>query len=336
MSVLFWAGGQTWWTNVGYWPYGPRRSEAISWSGSSAPHLLNEDARSARTTSLRSFVWSDHLALLDLERKGPQQARIRRQLVYLKPHIWLVLDHFWGPGNARTAWTTSHSVSLSEGEIPGSYQLRAKDIGSRLTTFILDSEGSQVKTMRGSLRPFAGWEVVGSEPKPASALVIEQPAHNSWSAVVWSWDDGIAPPLQFERRPYMAAWNDAEHWKMALPIKSGLLEIHREDNKLSAYNSSEAGNGTALHLTRAQDITREIWQLRNSYAMARDKYPQFRSNVASRLKITKFLVVFFVLQELLLFAYRRAVRQGYLIIRSCNMIGWVAVGIWLNVVKFAI
>jgi hypothetical protein len=336
MSVLLWAGGQTWWTNVGYWPYGPGRSEAIAWNGSSAPHLQNEDARSRRTTFLRSFGWSDQMAMLDLERNGPQRARIRRQLVYVEPHLWLVLDHFSGPGYARTTWTTAHSVNLSPGEIAGSYQLRAKDIDAELTTFVLGSEGSQVKTMRGSLKPFAGWEVVGSKPTPASALVIEQPADNSWSAVVWSWDDGVSPTRQFEHLPYMAAWKDAEHWRIALPIKPGLLEIRREETKLSAQHSNEVGNGIALQLTQAQDITREISQLRKSYAIASDKYPQFRVNVPSRLKATKFLVGFFVLQEILLFAYRRAIEKGYVLIRLCNLIGWIAVGVWLNVVKFGI
>jgi Heparinase II/III-like protein/Heparinase II/III N-terminus len=336
MSVLFWAGGQTWWTNVGYWPYGPRRSEAISWDGSNAPHLLHEDARSTRTTRLRSFGWSDHLAMVDLERNGPRRARIRRQLVYLKPHLWLVLDHFTGPGNARTTWTTSHNVSLSEGKIAGSYRLRAKDISSKLTTFVLGSEGSQVRTMRGSLRPFAGWEVVGSEPKPASAMVIEQPAHDSWSAVVWSWDDGVTPPQEFERRPYMTAWKDAEHWIMALPIKAGLLEIRRQDNKLSAHNSSDVGSNISLQLTKGPDVTQEIWQLSHSYAMARDKYPKFRDNFTSRLKITKLLVVLFVIQEIVFFMYRRGFGKGYMILRLCNMLGWIAIGSWLNMFKFAI
>ena len=39
-SMVVWAGGKSWWENVGYWPYGVEgRSEAESWSGSNAPHL---------------------------------------------------------------------------------------------------------------------------------------------------------------------------------------------------------------------------------------------------------------------------------------------------------
>jgi Heparinase II/III N-terminus/Heparinase II/III-like protein len=337
MSVLVWAGGQTWWTNVGYWPYdGLGRSGATSWNGSSAPHLIGEEPRSARTTSLRSFGWSDHLAMLDLERNGPQRARIRRQLVYMKPHLWLVLDHFIGQGMARTTWTTSHNVSLSEGEIPGSYQLRAKDISSSLAAFVWGIEGTQVKPMRGSLRPFAGWEVVGSRPQPAPAIVVEQPAHHSWSAVVWSLDDSVTPARHLERQPYMAAWKDAENWEIALPIKSGLLEIQREDNTIVARDRSNVGSDISLELTKAQDLTQTISQIHNSYAIARDKYPQFRGNFPSRLKITKLLVVLFVIQEILLFMYRKVVRTGYLAIRLCNVIGWVAIGLWLNMVKFGI
>ena len=49
MSVLFWAGGQTWWSNVGYWPYGNEaRADAESWAGSNAPHLVDENSVAPR------------------------------------------------------------------------------------------------------------------------------------------------------------------------------------------------------------------------------------------------------------------------------------------------
>ena len=54
MSVLLWAYGQTWWTNIGYLPYGTQeREEAISWSGSNAPHLAGEHQKIKRVTRLR-------------------------------------------------------------------------------------------------------------------------------------------------------------------------------------------------------------------------------------------------------------------------------------------
>jgi hypothetical protein len=335
MSVLLWAGGQTWWTNVGYWPYGVLgRSEAESWAGSSAPHLLNEGTHSVRNTNLRSFGWSNHLAMLDLERTAPRQAHLRRQLVHLKPHIWLVLDHFIGDGKARTVWTTSHNVSLSEGKIAGSYQLRAQDISSGLTVYVLGSESTQVKTMRGSLRPFAGWEIVGSKPLPASALVIEQLAHGSWSAVVWSWEDDVTPTQHFERHPYMTAWKDAEDWKIALPFKSDLLELQRKDDKISAHSSGDIESDISLELIKVQGFAKEIQQIHHNFSFAKEKYPKFRDNFAFRLKITKLLIIFFILQEILLFIYRKAVGKGFLILRSCNMIGWVIIGLWLNLVRF--
>lgn len=337
MSVLLWAGGQTWWTNVGYWAYdGLRRSRAISWDGSSAPHLLSEDARSARTTRLSAFGWSDDIAMIDLERDGPQRARFRRQVVYLQPNLWLVLDHFSGQGNARTTWTTAHNVSLSEGEIAGSYQLQANNIGSRLTTFILGSEGSQVKVMRGSLRPFAGWEVIGFKPQPASALVIEQPAQDAWSAVLWSWDNASAPRRHIAGKPYMADWKDADHWKIMLPIKPDFLEIRRDGTKVIAHQSSDGVSNLSLEITKAPDVTQKIRQIHSNYATTKDKYPKFRDKFESRLKITKILIVLFVLQELVFLVYRKAVKKSYLMVRLCNVVGWGTIGLWLNIAKFGI
>ncbi|MEW6602101.1 MAG: heparinase II/III family protein, partial [Nitrospirota bacterium] len=57
MSVLIYAKGHSWWTNTGYWSYGNKnRSKAISWNGSNAPHLVNEDAESNRVTNLNCYV----------------------------------------------------------------------------------------------------------------------------------------------------------------------------------------------------------------------------------------------------------------------------------------
>lgn len=72
MSVLLWATKHNWWTNIGYWPYGPKgRSEAVSWAGSNAPHVVNEPNNSKRQTRLLGYGWSDSLAVTDLERKWP-------------------------------------------------------------------------------------------------------------------------------------------------------------------------------------------------------------------------------------------------------------------------
>ena len=65
MSVILWAGGQTWMTNVGYWPYGREgRAQATSWDGSNAPHLQAEPEDSFRQTHLLFYGWSRNVAII--------------------------------------------------------------------------------------------------------------------------------------------------------------------------------------------------------------------------------------------------------------------------------
>jgi hypothetical protein len=114
MSVVMWAGGQPWWTNVGYWPYTMAgRSDAESWAGANAPHLINESTESQKHDA-RSYGWSHRLGVVDLERSGPGNHRARRQVVHIKPDVWLIVDHVTGDDTLKTitAWTTSSDVNL--------------------------------------------------------------------------------------------------------------------------------------------------------------------------------------------------------------------------------
>jgi len=122
MSVLLWAGGYNWWTNVGYWPYGAKgRSEALSWAGSNAPHLFHESTHSKRKTKLLSYATSDYLNVIDLKRTGPNGYVARRQVIYLNPNLWIVIDCTEGSEDTltTTAWTTSPEVKLYEEKAPG-------------------------------------------------------------------------------------------------------------------------------------------------------------------------------------------------------------------------
>src|SRR5207249_3477632 len=107
LSVSLWAAGQTWWSNAGYWSYDLRgRARAESWSGSNAPHLVTEPANSRRTAQLASSAWSRALAAVHLERRGPGQFRVARQVLHLGSNIWIAVDHGSGAPEEkmRTIW----------------------------------------------------------------------------------------------------------------------------------------------------------------------------------------------------------------------------------------
>jgi hypothetical protein len=118
LSVLFWAAGQTWWTNVGYWPYGVEgRDEAMSWEGSNAPHFIGEPRENHRVARLRYSGWNDQLVGVDIERTGPQGYRVRRQVLSIHNRVWMVIDgvNDSGSRSTRTVWRTYPNVTVHKG-----------------------------------------------------------------------------------------------------------------------------------------------------------------------------------------------------------------------------
>lgn len=322
MSVVMWAGGQPWWTNVGYWPYTMAgRSDAESWAGASAPHLSGESTESSRGTVLRSSGWSQRLGVVDLERSGPGNYRARRQVVHIKPDVWLVVDHVTGGDTLKTmtAWTTASDVNLRKDTMPGSYILENQQRSLRLQTFVLSSPGATFREFQGSMSPFAGWHVVDGRPKPAPAFVIEQPARDAWSIVVWSLE-AIAVPR--------ASWNGADDWRVEVPTRTGTYELVRDRNRI------ELGDGRhrvaeTLDLAPAPDVARQVATINAAFATVGQAYPRFDDQLRRRTKVTYLLLVVFLGQELFFWFLARKRPAYYLSLRIINLGGWIGVGCWL-------
>lgn len=293
--------------------------------------MVNEPNNSKRQTRLMGYGWSDSLAVTDLERKGPQEYVARRQVVHLKPNLWIVLDHTFGNENQRTTttWTTSYHVNLSKGERPGSYILETKDSNVKLTKFILTSEGAKISQFKGSFSPFAGWE----SHKPASAIVIEQPANNSWAVAIWSIQDSVRPTLQFKGPPSMECWKSPEKWKIVLPFASGVMNIWRKDNRVFVNEDVRGSDSPKeIILSEAPQLTNELADIHNGYENAARKYPRKRYSMARHSKATYFLLLVFLLQEVFFIIYRRMSKKYYTQLRTLNSLGWIFFGSWLYLV----
>jgi hypothetical protein len=334
MSVLLWASGETWWTNSGYWPYGTKgRSEAVSWAGSNAPHLLEETAHSERKTTLNSYGWSEGLAVMDLQRAGPIDYVARRQVVHIMPSLWIVVDNTWGSENTRTTttWTTSPDVSLSEGKILGSYILKSEKTGASLTKIILGSDGMKISRFSGSSSLFAGWV----QERPASSIVVEQPADNSWTVTIWSLDDGYGSTLRVTGQPYMQEWKGSEDWDIMLPLALGPMRIWRKSNHIGVNGPSGSSISEEITLLMRQpDLEHRFSTLRSRYEAAENKYPKAKHNLARRQKATHCLIIIFLLQEPFFFLYKRRIRRYYGHLRILTIAAWVGMLIYLHVLYF--
>ena len=339
MSVALWAAGQTWWTNVGYWPYGvPGRKESESWPGSNAPHLVGEQGNSPRQARLVSFGESGDLAVIEMERTGLGDYVASRLVLHRRPNLWVVVDHTTSNAQVRstTTWTSAHNVLLRRGSTPGSYILEAEGRRETLDTFFLTSPGASVRLLRGSLNPFAGWQVIDQVPKEAPALAIEQPAKDSWAVAVWMLNDGNTDTRPPAAPPRMLHWGGSQNWTLALPLHSGSLEIQRNADRLSALSSNRTQSSEKIKLAQPPDIARQSDELRDRFQAAASKYPRFRDLLNYRVKITYLLMFAFALQELFLAVYRTVHGKYYVIARAMILLGWIGGGTWLLLFYFRV
>ena len=328
MSLLFWAGGQSWWSNIGYWPYESEwRNTIESWPGSNAPHLEEENSTDPRTAKLVSIGSSDNLRVLELERTGVSNYRARRQVIHWKPNFWVVLDSTSGEKGSRTSttWTTPSNVRWQQ-RADGSFRLEDSHSDQRLDLFVLASQGAEQKLFRGSTHPFGGWQVEAGTAVPASALVIEQPAQSSWAATVWSWQKA-GDDAGLDGRPQMTAWTDAANWEMRLPAAAGGIALRRQGNMLRVH--PDRGGDTALELRAPPDVNPQLAELDREFAASASRYPRFSENTAKRLRATYLLIGIFVLQLLFFVVYKRIQGPRLESLRLLNLIAWIAGGIWL-------
>jgi len=329
MSVLLWAKGNNWWTNAGYWPYGTKgRSHALSWAGSNSPHLTNESSHSNRHTELISHGWSESLAAIDLLRRGPDEYAARRQVVQVKPNLWIILDSTSGSKDQRTTttWTAPPEVKVHEGKTPGAFNLSVPNNSTFLATYIIGSDDIRIRTFQGSYDPFAGW-VQGI---PATSIVIEQPANDSWAAAIWLLQESDKENHRFRDTPFMENWKGPRNWQITLPLASGPMNIGRNDERIFFHTATETGIQEELKLSEPPQISEKLTEIHTAYETAASKYPIKRYSTDRHLKLTYFIFFIFLLQEVFFFIYKRIGWKHLKGLRVLTSVGWVILGIWIS------
>jgi Heparinase II/III-like protein/Heparinase II/III N-terminus len=329
MSVLFWAGGQTWLSNIGYWPYESKWRRTIeSWAGSNAPHLLGENPAALRTTRLVSSGSSLILRAIELERTGVENYTARRQVIYCKPNLWLVLDNTSGSEKSHTSttWTSASDVRWQQRQAPGAFRLESSLAKDSLDIFFLGSQDTEQRLLRGNSRPFAGWQVEHGVPVPASALVVEQPAKNSWAATIWTWKRGGAA-ARFDGTPQMTQWTDASNWEMQLFGEVGAVALRRKGNILRLHSGRGADETLEL-MAPSPHVGAAYAEVRSQFMASASRYHPFSANLAKRKKITYLLLGIFLLQQIFFLVYKvHGTRVETL--KCLNLVVWILGGIWL-------
>ncbi|MDR7500251.1 MAG: heparinase II/III family protein [Armatimonadota bacterium] len=328
LSVLLWAGGQTWWTDVGYWPFDrPERDQAKSWNGSSAPHLADEPAESRRTPRALFHGSSPGAVMVDAAREGPGGYRVRRQVVHVRPDVWLVVDAVSGaPGRASvTRWTAGPGVQVQTGPTDNLFVLSTGKSRARLVAGYAGSPGTTVRLLPKTLGPFMGYRT-GAGEGDVSAVEVTQPGEDSWAAVAWLFDEaGTAAPTV---APAMKVWHGSEAWQAIVPGAGGTaLEIARNGNRVSIAGARGVSAVVALEESDASARREEIiGALRRTAA----KYPRTPLRLRYREWATYTLVGVLLVQEGFLLAVARRGLAGRL--RPLTLPLWVLGGILVALV----
>ena len=332
MSWVLWAGEHVWLSSVGYWKTdAPGDREASSWGGSNAPHLLGEPTKSVRSTRLLGAAHADRMSMLDLERAGPGGYTARRQIVHVKPDLWIVVDHAFGrPGGVnQVQWATGKDIELRAIGTDGLYRLQPGAGSLSMVMGLASSPAPTIRRLRGSLDPFGGWQMVGAWiATPVDALVLEQPSDGSWSITTWCLQDESKAPPSCPPRPISARYTRDDDWSVTVPRLPASITLSRKGDVL-AGDLPTASGGHRLTLEPPPDITSRRAAIRTAYEQAAQHYPRFRDLGAYRLRAIYAVCVVAVLQGLVL---GLAVPPGRTrqALRWLSVVAWVAVGLWLT------
>lgn len=338
LSVLLWARGQTWWTNVGYWPYGTvERREAESWNGSNAPHLTDESVSSPRTVQLLGEGRGNDLSFIDLERRGPKGHVVRRQVAQAKSGLWVVVDHTVGDSkdHMTTLWTAAHDIEMKKGQFPGAFDLSHATNQSVLKAFVFGSSGTSLREYRGSRAPFAGWQMGEDAPKPASVIMLEQPAQDSWAVAIWLFDDTWKQGATVTAMPSMHAWQGPERWTITVPMELGTIKLSREADSI-ALRAGKTTSSIRLVQTEPIEINDEVVKIKAARERMKQEYPRprFDDAVEYRFKATYFCIALLIFQEVFFAIYgRRGSARSYGVLRGFSVIAWLVIGVWLVVIR---
>jgi len=151
-----WAGGQDWWTSVGYWPYDdPIIARPDCWKDPTR-RISKERCNSERIPSLVSYYHSRRFQQLKWSGRA-RRISCARLVVHISPRIWIVADNSSGgvQKKVQTIWTTSPNISVIEDARSKYIYASAKGTRRVLKIILLGPPAMKIIRYRGSRTPFA-------------------------------------------------------------------------------------------------------------------------------------------------------------------------------------
>lgn len=330
LSLLFWAAGQDWWTSSGYWAYGDfRRSQAVSWGGSNAPHVSGEKAGIDRFSRLKGMDCARTAAAVDIERTTEEGVRIRRQIIQTDSSLWLVLDYFEDEKGRplETHWKAFPTVSMHIEGNEALFRLVGQDGQTALDVAFVGSEGMRIKPLIGSSDPFAGWVFLEGKPKAAPVMLVGQATCGGWTAALWALSQ-VSNGFVFRAVPEVH-WASPEQWDILVDINGRKVSLMRRGQTISVDEVP------ALVLRKPSDLLTDRQSLNDSFKTTMGAYPKFRDLLPYRMRATYMVLSLLIFQMLAVALFKRYSFNHVKFLRLGACLGWLGIGSWLHFCYFA-
>lgn len=324
LTAFLWHSGQEWWAASGYWPYGDAdRADAEGWSGSNAPHLLDESPWDTGNSQLLGYVIDDNTVFLDLERVTARGCDVRRQILTVSSDTWTIIDHAGGACGSdgmRTVWTLMPEVTAEPALTPHRYNLRHRRSNAAGQLMLAGGQGHAVQEVRASREPFGGLVAIEGQIMPSIAFFSEAPL-GSWTASIWRFGEveETSPGL------HLPEWRNAEDWSITLPGPTGTWSVGRNQGQLTVTPpSSPAREWTIAAGSTEQPALRSA---ANAYRQMAEDYPRHHDYLPYRNKATVLAMALFVGQFPAIWVLRR-LRTPTFAVQILTAAGWLATFAW--------
>jgi hypothetical protein len=335
LSVLIWARGRNWFTNVGYWPYGMAgRKQSESWTGSNAPHLRGEAALSSRSARMTAQGAGEEVFYLEMERQGPEGFSAKREVVQVGPATWIVFDQFADTvaREVETHWTLYPDLKVVPGSVAGSFTIGADHSADTMRCAFQASGGGNVDRLAGSAEPFGGWVVIGQTPTPANTIRVRSASQQGWQLTVCSLsergrviDDALVATL--------SGVQGADRWSVQVADGTGHqppLSVTRSGNQLSVRTSTTPVSQMKLEVLASPDPKADIAPVLAAFDTMTANSERRVPLIPYRVKWSYALLGLLLVQELLLYATHRRRPRLAIAVRVASVAAWVVAGIWLT------
>jgi hypothetical protein len=337
LSINFWADGETWFRSVGYWPYWhDALNDAYSWGANNAPFQRSSERTDNRKSWISASYEGSKVKFSQLERHHEDGFQVVRQVLYIAPNRWIIIDMFSDPKDEEVFynWITNKDIQLSV--LDANKPIIRMSGNSSASNLLLSFDSQQnfsYQIIKGRIEPFGGWIVVSKLPVSVPTIEVKV-SPNNWHLTSWVVEEKEATNTSVNI-PVMELWKSVGEWVISWPEGQGCISrIKRNRNFLDINNcENKNSNKVELNVYDKDSFDNKTMDIVNSYYQATEEFPRFKDYIYYRVKVSVLIIMLLLLQAFVIFLILRK-HLMQVPIAALGVLCWVVLGVWLRSVYF--